>query len=188
LDDLIGYGSIGLVRALEAFDPTTGYSFTTFAKPAIVREIINQLQYEDIIRPKSNDKKKLKAGEISKYNFCSTDELIIGIENTTIGESISGDCYDSLFEFDEQNSFQKEDEFWDYLKEVIKLPGYFDLARAKYSLAVANGKRIKVSEQDIADMNGYTKQNVSGKLQILLKQLRKDPKLRKWWEQNKMNY
>ena len=39
LEDLVQVGSIGLVLALERFDPERGVQFTTYAVPTIVGEI-----------------------------------------------------------------------------------------------------------------------------------------------------
>ena len=39
LDDLIGVGTIGLMHAIDRFDPERGIRFATFATPTIVGEI-----------------------------------------------------------------------------------------------------------------------------------------------------
>jgi RNA polymerase sigma factor for flagellar operon FliA len=44
LDDLVGAGTVGLVQALEAFDPTRGFTFSTFAMPRIRGAILDEVR------------------------------------------------------------------------------------------------------------------------------------------------
>lgn len=44
LEDLVQVGSIGLIRAIERFDPKRGYAFSTFATPYIRGEIQHYLR------------------------------------------------------------------------------------------------------------------------------------------------
>lgn len=39
LADLVGYGTVGLIKAVDRFDPTRGVEFSTFAMPTIIGEI-----------------------------------------------------------------------------------------------------------------------------------------------------
>ena len=43
--DLVSIGNIGLIKAIEGFDPTKGFAFSTYAVPKIRAEINNELQY-----------------------------------------------------------------------------------------------------------------------------------------------
>jgi RNA polymerase sigma factor for flagellar operon FliA len=47
LDDLIGAGTLGLVQALEGFDPARGLAFSTYAMPRIRGAILDELRRRD---------------------------------------------------------------------------------------------------------------------------------------------
>jgi RNA polymerase sigma factor for flagellar operon FliA len=47
LDDLIGAGSVGLVQALEGFDPSRGLAFSTYAVPRIRGAMLDELRSRD---------------------------------------------------------------------------------------------------------------------------------------------
>ena len=44
MDDLVQVGSVGLLKAIDKFDPEKGVNFTTYAVPVIVGEIKNHLR------------------------------------------------------------------------------------------------------------------------------------------------
>jgi RNA polymerase sigma factor for flagellar operon FliA len=51
-DDLVGAGSIGLIQALEGFDPSRGFAFTTYALQRIRGAMLDELRAADW-RPRS---------------------------------------------------------------------------------------------------------------------------------------
>jgi RNA polymerase sigma factor FliA len=51
-DDLVGAGSLGLIQALEGFDPSRGFAFTTYALQRIRGAMLDELRAADW-RPRS---------------------------------------------------------------------------------------------------------------------------------------
>ncbi|HVO36462.1 MAG TPA: FliA/WhiG family RNA polymerase sigma factor [Gemmatimonadales bacterium] len=47
LDDLVSAGTLGLVRALESFEPARGLEFSTYATPRIRGAILDELRAQD---------------------------------------------------------------------------------------------------------------------------------------------
>ncbi len=48
-DDLLQFGTIGLIKALDRYDPSIGTKFETFAIPRIRGSIIDELRSQDVI-------------------------------------------------------------------------------------------------------------------------------------------
>ena len=47
LGDLVGAGTIGLIQAVEGFDPSRGFAFSTYAMPRIRGAILDELQGQE---------------------------------------------------------------------------------------------------------------------------------------------
>lgn len=62
MDDLLGYGTIGLIEAVDRFDPTRGVGFESFATERIRGSVIDALRSADWI-PRSS---RRRAREIGK--------------------------------------------------------------------------------------------------------------------------
>lgn len=61
-DELIGAGTIGLMHAIETFDPDRGLAFSTLAAPRIRGAILDDLRKRDIV-PRSIRKKQRKVNK-----------------------------------------------------------------------------------------------------------------------------
>ncbi len=60
-NDLLSAGSLGLMRALEHFDPNRGYAFSTYAVPKIQGAILDELREQDpVSRPMRRKIKDMK--------------------------------------------------------------------------------------------------------------------------------
>ena len=57
LDDLVSAGSVGLINAVESFDPSRGLAFSTFAAPRIRGAILDDLRKNDHV-PRSIRRKQ----------------------------------------------------------------------------------------------------------------------------------
>jgi RNA polymerase sigma factor for flagellar operon FliA len=47
LDDLVGAGTVGLIQAIEGFDPDRGFAFSTYAMPRIRGAILDEVRGQD---------------------------------------------------------------------------------------------------------------------------------------------
>ena len=66
IDDLIGAGTLGLVQALEGFDPQRGLAFSTYAMPRIRGAMLDELRTRDwmprSVRTRSRQLQGARAG------------------------------------------------------------------------------------------------------------------------------
>lgn len=65
-DDLVGAGSLGLIQALEGFDPTRGFAFTTYALQRIRGAMLDELRAADW-RPRSVRVRGRKLQEAARH-------------------------------------------------------------------------------------------------------------------------
>lgn len=63
LDDLISAGTIGLIKAIESFDPSRGLAFSTFAMPRIRGAILDDLRRWDHV-PRSIRRKQRQIASV----------------------------------------------------------------------------------------------------------------------------
>ena len=65
-DDLVSAGTLGLVRALESFDPSRGLEFSTYAIPRIRGSILDDLRDRDWVPRSVRAKARQVHGAVSK--------------------------------------------------------------------------------------------------------------------------
>ena len=140
--DLISEGNIGLIAAINKFDPTKGFKFISYAVWHIRQCILNFLRTEHVMIKKSNKTKYSgKISEIRNKHFCENgawptdDEIIEALQNEygiTITNksdvydlqtvSISGSFYDSDEKTIEESPLfvSKTRSDNDYLDEIDK--------------------------------------------------------------------
>ena len=84
LEDLIGAGMLGLVRALDAFDPGRGLAFSTYAVPRIRGAMLDELRARDwmprALRARARDIARVRGVlEQTLGRFPSATEVAAGI-------------------------------------------------------------------------------------------------------------
>jgi RNA polymerase sigma factor for flagellar operon FliA len=121
-DDLVGYGTFGLIDAIDKFDYTKGYKFETYASLRIRGAILDQIRKMDWI-PRSIRQKQRKIDNAyqaleTRYGRNVSDKDVAGELNLTIEEledwqnqtNITNII--SLDEFLEQGSESKTEQYF----------------------------------------------------------------------------
>jgi RNA polymerase sigma factor FliA len=94
-EDLISYGLLGLIRAIERFDPLRDVKFETYALPRIRGAIIDELRAMDwvprSVRARAREIERAIADAESKLGRAPTDEEIaerLGVTGDELEESL----------------------------------------------------------------------------------------------------
>ncbi|MBY0450196.1 MAG: FliA/WhiG family RNA polymerase sigma factor [Cyanobacteria bacterium] len=106
-EDLISYGTMGLMEAVERFDPERGLKFETYAVTRIRGAIIDQLRFQDWIprgvRKRSKDLSETMARLEERLGRTPTNDEIakeMGVTKTKV-ESIVAESSNLLLSLDE---------------------------------------------------------------------------------------
>src|ERR671914_1487156 len=109
-DDLVSYGLLGLIGAIERYDPGRDIKFETYAIARIKGSIIDELRSMDwvprSVRARARDIERAIASLEAKLTRAPTDEEIASALNITEGE-----FQDSLLEIS-RSSIAALDELW----------------------------------------------------------------------------
>ncbi len=123
-EDLIQVASLGLVKAIERFDPDRGFAFTSFAVPTIVGEIKRYFRdtgwalhvdraSQDLARRIIDAQHKISArvgrsptiSELAQYLECSEEEVVEGVQTAEAFEAVS---LDAPFQGEEESGSRLE--------------------------------------------------------------------------------
>ena len=110
-DDLVQVASLGLVKAVERFDPTRGFAFTSFAVPTIVGELkryfrdtawalhVDRSAQERARRitearreVSSHQRRSPTVPELAEYLECSEEEVLDGLQVAEAYDTVSLDA------------------------------------------------------------------------------------------------
>ena len=138
-DDLISIGTIGLIKAVNTFNPKTGNRLVTYASKCIDNEILMHLRSE-----------KKKSREVSIYEPIGTDKEGNSIHLLDV---IEADSYDFASEFDLNNELK-----WLYhnMNKVLT-PEEFDLIKKRYGIL---GEK-ELTQRELAKNLGISRSYVS---------------------------
>jgi RNA polymerase sigma factor for flagellar operon FliA len=107
-DDLVSYGLLGLIGAIERFDPTRDIKFETYAMARIRGSIIDELRSMDwvprSVRSRARDIERAIAALEASLGRAPTDEEIaqkLGLSDDELNESLSEISRTSIAALDE---------------------------------------------------------------------------------------
>ena len=191
-EDLVGYGIIGLIDAIDKFDYTKNIKFETYAsiriKGAIMDEIRNQDWVPRAIRQKSKqlnnaiktleDKlcREATKEEIAQYMNISIDELLKLIDETStfnimsIEEEIADNYKIQIIDTNIKNSPENQLIYNDNINELAKA---IDTLNDKEKLIINLYYYENLTYKEISEIGGLSESRISQIISVCLSKLKK---------------
>src|ERR1700751_3738451 len=124
-DDLVQVASFGLVKAVERFDPTRGFAFTSFAVPTIVGELKRYFRdsawalhgdrsAQELARRVIEARREVgvrqgrspTVPELAQYLECNEEQVLDGLQTAEAFDTVSLDAPRSTSETDAENRLE----------------------------------------------------------------------------------
>lgn len=185
-DDLFQAGCVGLIKAVDGFDESLGYVFSTYAVPAILGEIKRifrdggAVKISRLIKEKSrwvwNEKEKLAneigreptVKEIAEYlnlDICEASELLLAFQPTVSLTSICDDSSEKQFDIPVES---KESEITEKMSLATCLRELDEKDRTLIEFRYFRSK----TQTEVANLMGMSQVQVSRREKKILKGIR----------------
>ena len=190
MEDLIEIGKIGLLKAIDGFDSSLGYSFSTYAFPLICGEIKRFLRDDGIIRISRTAKKhsalilKTKEDYIKKHGYEPKISQLCDLCNLSAEEVTRGlECACPTISLEEKISSDGKDfTVADTVSDSDSIASFTDLYAMKQELYALPEKERQLiflrffknmTQAETARILGVSQVTVSRNEKAILEKLRK---------------
>ena len=175
-DDLYQSGCVGLIKAVDRFDPTLGYAFSTYAVPVIIGEIkrlfrdggavkvSRVLKREDFLRREGREP---TIGELAELLSCDPAEAaeIVGVMQPTVSINSAGEDGDTTLDIPVDDSEQ----LFDRLTVLQAMDGLEKSEQMLVELRYYKG----LTQCKTAEILGLSQVQVSRKEKAVLQKMRR---------------
>ena len=178
-DDLFQSGCVGLIKAVDRFDPTLGYAFSTYAVPVIIGEIKRlfrdggAVKVSRVLKEKALHATRLREGreptigELAELLSCDPAEAaeIVGVMQPTVSINSAGEDGDATLDIPVDDSEQ----LFDRLTVLQAMDGLEKSEQMLVELRYYKG----LTQCKTAEILGLSQVQVSRKEKAVLQKMRR---------------